>query len=61
MKVKIGIFGSAKYELEEIKKKAQKLGEVLADFDVIFITGACSGLPYEVAKAAYKKNQTSWK
>jgi len=29
----------------------------LAEADVILITGACIGLPYEVALAAYKKNR----
>lgn len=58
MKEKIGIFGSAVYESEEIKTKAQELGLVLADYDVILITGACTGLPYQVALAAYKKNKT---
>lgn len=46
MKEKIGIFGSAVYDSEEITAKARELGEVLAESDVILITGACSGLPY---------------
>ncbi len=58
MKEKIGIFGSAIYDSEESTAKARELGEVLAESDVILITGACSGLPYEVALAAFKKNHT---
>lgn len=58
MKERIGIFGSAVYDSEAITTKARELGEVLAEADVILITGACSGLPYEVALAAYKKGRT---
>lgn len=57
-KEKIGIFGSAIQEGEEIAAKARELGEVLASYDVILITGACSGLPYQTILAAYKKNST---
>ncbi len=58
VKERIGVFGSAVYNSEAVTAKARELGEVLAGADVILITGACSGLPYEVALAAYKKNQT---
>lgn len=58
MKEKIGIFGSAIYDSEEITAKARELGEVLAESDVVLITGACSGLPYEVALGAYNRNRT---
>lgn len=56
MSFKIGIFGSAVHETREISHLATQLGQVLADEDVILITGACSGLPYEVVSAAFKKN-----
>lgn len=51
----IGIFGSAIREKEATLGVAAQLGEVLADNDVVLITGAASGVPYAVAYAAYKK------
>jgi len=56
-KIKIGIFGSAINEDEQIRQKARALGELLAQPDLILITGASSGLPYEVVYAAYQKKQ----
>lgn len=53
MKYKIGIFGSALGETEEMKKKARELGEVLSKTDSILITGACTGLPYDVVSTAH--------
>ncbi len=55
-KEKIGIFGSAAGVTEEINQKARQLGEALAAYDVILITGACSGLPYEAVNSARKVN-----
>ncbi len=55
-KAKIGVYGSAVSESPELDAKARELGEILADEDVILITGACSGLPYQVVSTAYKKN-----
>lgn len=54
MKYKIGIFGSSAGDLENILPKARQLGRALGKHaDAIsIITGACSGLPYAVAKAA---------
>lgn len=57
MREKIGVFGSAVSDSAEVAAKARELGETLAGSDVILITGACSGLPYEVALAAYRKNK----
>lgn len=55
MNFKIGIFGSNAEELEEIAiKKAKELGRELSKYDVIIITGACSGLPYMAAYEAAK-------
>ena len=58
MKKKIGIFGSAFSEDATVATKARELGQVLADNDVTLITGASTGLPYEVALSAFQKNKT---
>lgn len=60
MAYKIGIFGSADREAEEITLKAQKLGELLAKANVVLITGATSGLPYYAAEAAHKEDGETW-
>lgn len=60
MKYKIGVFGSAfNYDLE-ISKKTKALGEELALHNVIVVTGACSGMPYEVALEASKNGAEIW-
>lgn len=56
MKFKIGVFGSAAGETEDMKSKAQALGEALAGRDCILITGACTGLPYDVVSTAHARN-----
>ena len=60
MKFKIGIFGSAEGDLDKIFNKAYTLGEELAKNNVIIITGASTGLPYIVAKAAKEKGAEIW-
>lgn len=60
MKYKIGIFGSSAGDLETIIPKAHKLGQVLSKQDVILITGACAGLPYEVVSTAHKNGTKIW-
>ena len=57
-KAKIGVYGSAISESPELEAKARELGLILAEHDVILITGACSGLPYQVVSTAYKKNHS---
>lgn len=53
-KYKIGIFGSAVSNEEKVKGKARELGKTLSKYDVLLITGACAGLPYEVVSEAVK-------
>lgn len=60
MLYKIGVFGSAEGQIEHIFTKAYQLGEVLASKNVIIITGACGGIPYQAAYAAYKKGGQIW-
>lgn len=57
-KYKIGIFGSAVDENQKAVKKARILGKILARYNLTIITGACSGIPYQVASEA-AKNGTS--
>lgn len=60
MKYKIGVFGSSAGEIEKIIPKARKLGEALASKNIILITGACAGLPFEAANAAHKLGTEIW-
>lgn len=55
MKYKIGVFASAVNEGEITDKKARALAEILGEYDIDIITGACSGIPYLVASKAHKK------
>ncbi len=55
---KVGVFGSAVGASDEVMEKARELGLELARREVIIITGACSGIPYEVAKTAFDANKT---
>lgn len=57
MKVKIGIFGSSAFNSNEILLKAKSLGSALGTYDVILITGACTGLPYAVVSQAFQSNK----
>ncbi len=54
MKFKIGVFGSAVNESPKATNIAKSLGVELGKYreSVILITGACAGVPYEVAQAA---------
>ncbi len=56
-KAKIGVYGSAISESPELDAKAGELGGILAEHDIILITGACPGLPYKIASAAYEKSR----
>lgn len=60
MKYKIGVYGSAINEMESTAKIAKELGQVLGDYDIIIVTGACSGIPYLVASEATKKGKEVW-
>ncbi len=60
MKFKIGVFGSAEGDIEHIFKKARKLGEILATKNVIIITGACGGIPYQIVLSAHQKKGEIW-
>lgn len=61
-KYKIGIFGSAGGDYQTHMKLAVRLGEALGDHadSVIVATGASTGLPYAVAKAASDKGCEVW-
>ncbi len=59
-KFKIGIFGSAEGNFEHVLEKTTQLGNELAKQNITIITGACSGLPYQVALAASKNGAEIW-
>jgi uncharacterized protein (TIGR00725 family) len=57
MKIKIGVMGSAGDTLpteaaEVLRGKAEALGRAIAAHDVVLLTGATTGLPYIVGRAA---------
>lgn len=62
MKHKIGIFGSAAGDMSRGLRVAKELGKIFGAFSdsVILITGACSGLPYVVAKEAAAAGVEIW-
>lgn len=60
MRFKMGIFGSAEGNLEKIFNKAHLLGKELGKQNIIVITGASTGLPYEVAKTAKAAGAEIW-
>ncbi len=63
MKYKIGIFGSSEGKnIEKVLPKARHLGEILGELkkQIIIITGAAKGLPFEVAINASKKDVEIW-
>ena len=60
MKYKIGVFGSAEGDIQKIFNKARSLGKELGKQKVIVITGASTGLPYEVAKTAKEHDAQVW-
>lgn len=59
-KFKIGVYGSAEDSPEKNFAKAQQIGSELAKHKAIVITGACNGLPYLVALAAFKNGAEVW-
>ena len=53
MKLAIGVMGASGGGLpHEIKQRAYRLGEAIADRDAILITGGCPGLPHEAVRGA---------
>jgi len=51
MRLKIGIMGSASGQFEEDRlKSAYDLGQAIARYECVCVTGACPGFPYETAK-----------
>lgn len=59
-KYKIGVFGSAEGDIKKIIPKVHELAKVLAKQNVILITGASFGLPYETAITAHKLGTEIW-
>lgn len=60
-KFKIGVFGSNDQELSaSVIAKAKQIGKELANYSIIIITGASSGLPYHAAQEAAKKGTEVW-
>ena len=56
MKLTIGVMGSSGGDLSaEVREKALRLGETIAEHDAILITGGCPGLPYEAVRGAKAK------
>jgi predicted Rossmann-fold nucleotide-binding protein len=60
MKYKIGIYGSKSAENEKAVQLARELGSILAQNEVIVITGGCSGIPYLVAHTAKQQGAEIW-
>lgn len=60
MKYKIGVYGSAINEGKGIEKKAIELGKILAQYNLIIITGAGHGVPYQIAQEAAKYGAEIW-
>lgn len=60
MKYRIGVFGSAEGNIQKIFNKAHALGKELGKNKAIVITGASTGLPYEVAKTAKEYGSEVW-
>lgn len=54
--MKIAICGSSRANDKEISKKAFEIGKALAEKDVLLLTGAGNGYPYEAAKGASSVN-----
>lgn len=60
MRYKIGVFGSAVDEGKIVTKKARELGCLLSEKKVVIITGACTGIPYEIAHEAARNGSEIW-
>lgn len=56
MKLTIGVMGSSGGDFsDDVKDRAYRLGEAIAEHDAILITGGCPGLPYESVRGAKAK------
>jgi len=56
MKMTIGVMGASGGDLsQEIKQRAYRLGEAIAERDATLISGGCPGLPYEAVRGAKAK------
>ena len=51
--MKIAVCGSSSVDNDEIAKKAFEIGTELAKSDILLLTGAGNGYPYEAAKGAF--------
>jgi predicted Rossmann-fold nucleotide-binding protein len=60
MTYKIGVYGSNISEGEEAVLLGRALGKALAQHHCIVITGACSGMPYVVAREAKQHGAEVW-
>jgi predicted Rossmann-fold nucleotide-binding protein len=60
MTYKIGVYGSNISEGEQAEALGQELGKILARYHCIVITGACSGMPYIVAREAAQHGAEVW-
>ncbi|MBI5135197.1 hypothetical protein HZA86_03105 [Candidatus Uhrbacteria bacterium] len=60
MPYKIGIFGSAVVESDEVVDRAKRLATALVPTQAILITGSCSGLPYAIAYEAAQQGVEVW-
>lgn len=56
MKLAIGVMGASGGDLgADVRERAYRLGEAIAEHDAILVTGACPGLPYEAVRGAKAK------
>ena len=61
MKFKIGVFGSNAEELSSnVISKAKQIGNELANYNIVIITGGSSGVPYLAAHEAAKGGIEVW-
>jgi predicted Rossmann-fold nucleotide-binding protein len=60
MTYKIGVYGSNISEGEQAETLGKELGKILAGYHCIVITGACSGMPYIVAREAAQHRAEVW-
>ena len=52
-RLSIGVMGASGGELnEEVRVRAYRLGQAIAEHDAVLITGACPGLPYDAVRGA---------
>jgi len=51
--MKIAVCGSSRANYEEVAKKAFEIGKELANKNILLLTGAGNGYPYEAAKGAF--------